>query len=97
MERRHLRDWRGTAVPEDSDSAPPAEGGGCGHNDNREEHIMATKRPSYLKRLKEQKRNERANEKRDARNARKQAKSAPLNGNGIFRPEDLEQMISETE
>ena len=37
---------------------------------------MATKRPSYLKRLKEQKRNARALEKRDARKARRQAKSA---------------------
>lgn len=58
---------------------------------------MATKRPSYLKRVKEQKRNERATQKRDARSARKQAKSAPLNGNGIFRPEDLEQIIGESE
>jgi hypothetical protein len=37
---------------------------------------MATKRPSYIKRLKEQKRSERALEKRDARKARKQAKSS---------------------
>jgi hypothetical protein len=58
---------------------------------------MATKRPSYLKRLKEQKRHERASEKRDARSARKQAKSAPLNGNGVFRPEDFEPIISESE
>lgn len=37
---------------------------------------MATKRPSYLKRLKEQKRNARALEKRDARKARRLAKSS---------------------
>ena len=37
---------------------------------------MATKRPSYIKRLKEQKRSARALEKRDARKARKQAKSS---------------------
>jgi len=37
---------------------------------------MATKRPSYLKRLKEQKRAERSSEKRDARKMRKEAKSA---------------------
>jgi hypothetical protein len=41
---------------------------------------MATKRPSYLKRLKEQKRNERALEKRDAREARTQSKPLPVNG-----------------
>jgi len=41
---------------------------------------MATKRPSYLKRLKEQKRNARALEKRDAREARRQAKTLPVNG-----------------
>jgi hypothetical protein len=40
---------------------------------------MATKRPSYLKRLKEQKRNERALEKRDAREARRRSKSFPAN------------------
>ena len=39
---------------------------------------MAAKRPSYLKRLKEQKRNAHALEKRDAREARKRAK--PLLG-----------------
>ncbi len=38
---------------------------------------MATKRPSYLKKLKEQKRTARAAEKRDARRARKEAKSIP--------------------
>jgi hypothetical protein len=37
---------------------------------------MATKRPSYIKRLKEQKRSERALEKRDARKARKHARSS---------------------
>ena len=36
---------------------------------------MATKRPSPLKRLKEQKRAERSSEKRDARKMRKEAKS----------------------
>jgi hypothetical protein len=36
---------------------------------------MATKRPSYLKRQKEQKRTARASEKREARRERKQAKS----------------------
>jgi hypothetical protein len=41
---------------------------------------MATKRPSHLKRLKEQKRNERALEKRDARKARREGKSLPGNG-----------------
>jgi hypothetical protein len=40
---------------------------------------MATKRPSYLKRLKEQKRSGRALEKRDAREARKRAKTLPGN------------------
>ncbi len=41
---------------------------------------MANKRPSYLKRLKEQKRNARALEKRDAREARRKTKEFPLNG-----------------
>ena len=41
---------------------------------------MATKRPSYLKKLKEQKRNERALEKRNAREARRQSKLLPVNG-----------------
>jgi hypothetical protein len=41
---------------------------------------MATKRPSYLKRLKEQKRNARALEKREARKARRDAKSNPPQG-----------------
>jgi len=36
---------------------------------------MATKRPSFLKRQKEQKRNARALEKREARNSRKEAKA----------------------
>ena len=36
---------------------------------------MATKRPSFLKRQKEQKRNARAMEKREARRDRRQAKS----------------------
>jgi hypothetical protein len=52
---------------------------------------MATKRPSYLKRLKEQKRNERATEKRDARKARKEAKPDSLNGDGSIQPEDPQQ------
>jgi hypothetical protein len=52
---------------------------------------MAVKRPSYLKRLKEQKRTTRALEKRDARKARKEAKSASLNGDGFIQPEDLQQ------
>jgi hypothetical protein len=38
---------------------------------------MATKRPSYLKRLKEQKRNAKALQKRDEREARRQARSTP--------------------
>jgi hypothetical protein len=38
---------------------------------------MATKRPSYMKRLKEQKRSARAEEKRDARKARKDARLIP--------------------
>jgi hypothetical protein len=37
---------------------------------------MATKRPSFLKRQKEQKRNERALEKRDARRLKKETRSA---------------------
>jgi hypothetical protein len=41
---------------------------------------MATKRPSYIKRLKEQKRNERAFQKRDAREARRRSKPLPVNG-----------------
>jgi len=41
---------------------------------------MATKRPSYLKRLKEQQRNAKALEKRDARKVRKQEKSLPGDG-----------------
>ena len=40
---------------------------------------MATKRPSYLKRLKEQKRNARALEKRDAREARRLTKTPSVN------------------
>jgi hypothetical protein len=35
---------------------------------------MATKRPSFLKRQKEQKRNARALEKREARNSRREAR-----------------------
>jgi len=50
---------------------------------------MATKRPSYLKRLKEQKRSARAIEKREARKARREAKSIPLNGHGTIQAEDL--------
>ena len=38
---------------------------------------MATKRPSFLKRQKEQKRTARAAEKRDARKVRKETKSIP--------------------
>jgi hypothetical protein len=53
-----------------------------GRKCNPEERRMATKRPSYLKRLKEQKRNERAREKRDARSARRLAKSSlPVDDN----------------
>jgi len=48
---------------------------------------MATKRPSYLKRLKEQKRTARAAEKRDARRERKEAKSIP---GGDFILEEIE-------
>jgi hypothetical protein len=48
---------------------------------------MATKRPSYIKRLKEQKRSERALEKRDARKARKQAKSSAVHDGGLFSEE----------
>ena len=57
---------------------------------------MATKRPSYLKRLKEQKRNERASEKRDAYKARKQAKSAAAQS-GIPFTEEIETSGSESE
>jgi len=52
-------------------------------------NIDAAIRPSYLKRLKEQKRNARAIEKRDARKARREAKSIPLNGHGTIQAEDL--------
>ena len=45
---------------------------------------MATKRPSFLKRQKEQKRNARALEKREARRGRKEARAT---GEGI--PERL--------
>ena len=48
---------------------------------------MATKRPSYLKRVKEQKRNERATEKRDARKARREAKSIPAHAGEPIREE----------
>ena len=41
---------------------------------------MATKRPSFLKRQKEQKRNARALEKREARRARKEARTTPGEG-----------------
>jgi len=41
---------------------------------------MATKRPSFLKRQKEQRRNERALEKRAARQVRKEAKAAERAG-----------------
>ena len=41
---------------------------------------MAAKRPSYLKRLKEQKRNAHALEKREAREARRREKPPPVNG-----------------
>jgi hypothetical protein len=61
------------------------------HTCNQEEQAMANKRPNYLKRLKEQKRNERALEKRGARKARKEAKAASLNGDGSIQPEDLQQ------
>jgi len=57
---------------------------------------MATKRPSYLKRLKEQKRNERALEKRDAYKARKQAKSAAAQSGESF-AEEIETSGSESE
>jgi hypothetical protein len=40
---------------------------------------MGTKRPSYMKRLKEQKRTARAAEKRDARRARKETGPVPEN------------------
>jgi hypothetical protein len=52
---------------------------------------MTTKRTSYLKRLKEQKRNERALEKRDARKARREAKSAFPDGDGSMQPDDPRQ------
>jgi hypothetical protein len=41
---------------------------------------MATKRPSFLKRQKEQKRNERALEKRAERRVRKEARTADRSG-----------------
>jgi hypothetical protein len=40
-----------------------------------EEHTMATKRPSFLKRQKEQKRHARALEKREARRGRREARA----------------------
>jgi hypothetical protein len=46
---------------------------------------MATKRSSYLKRLKEQKRTARAAEKRDVRRARREAKSvSPHSGESVL-------------
>ena len=53
---------------------------------------MANKRPSYLKRLKEQMRNARALEKRDAREARRKAKQFPVNC-----PEPIIESIDVTE
>ena len=47
---------------------------------------MATKRPSFLKRQKEQKRNARALEKREARRGRKEARAA---GHDILSAPDL--------
>jgi len=44
-----------------------------------EENTMATKRPSFLKRQKEQKRNERALEKREARRVRKESRGVEGN------------------
>jgi hypothetical protein len=41
---------------------------------------MTTKRPSFLKRQKEQKRNARALEKREARKGRKEARAAERDG-----------------
>lgn len=85
---RHMdRSCNGKAVAGNFDSALPAESGGRVHCSNREEHTMATKRPSYLKRLKEQKRNAKALEKRDARRARRQAKSAPGHGKESIMPD----------
>jgi hypothetical protein len=56
---------------------------------------MGTKRPSYMKRLKEQKRTARAAEKRDARKARKESRLIPDGGEPI--PEELEITESQPE
>ncbi len=80
--RKHFtrRNCRAKAAAEISGSALVRSSGAHVYDTNREENTMATKRPSYLKKLKEQKRNARALEKRDAREARKRSKSLPVNG-----------------
>jgi hypothetical protein len=50
------------------------------HPKEQEEFYMATKRPSFLKRQKEQKRTARALEKREARRGKKLAKEAERAG-----------------
>ena len=52
--------------------------------------MARSKRPSFLKRLKEQARVARAAEKREARQARKVAKTAPAAGDGAGMPDALD-------
>ena len=52
----------------------------CAVRSARKDNPMATKRPSFLKRQKEQKRNARAQEKREARRGRKEGREAEIPG-----------------
>lgn len=52
--------------------------------------MAASKRPSFLKRQKEQQRAARALEKREAKRARKQAKLAEVEAGGGAEPDDLD-------
>jgi len=54
--------------------------------------MPASKRPSFLKRQKEQQRAARAQEKREAKRAKKAAKQA-----GLVEPDDLEPLDQETD
>jgi hypothetical protein len=56
---------------------------------------MATKRPSFLKRQKEQKRNARALEKREVRNSRREAKATQ--GDPSRAPDGIEEVIAPDE
>ncbi len=58
-----------------------------GNEDVREEsHVTGHKRPSFLKRQKEQQRRARAVEKREARRARKRAKATEVAGPEVPEP-----------